>query len=348
MRNGFPSRIFWLGCCMMIDLILSSLPEDIFNHILVSYWKTTDLMNLDLALFKHHRKHHEELLGRLKQVLLTGGGGDPIHRATIKWLTLRGVHVAHMKLGHCIVVEDLLSIGPRFAKTTSIEFRDFLPFSVETVDDEEDEEEHMEQLRVQRLANIQTLSPYFSNIRSLSFTGTVAGMGNRTFVEITKYCTQLKELKLVQVRIMDESVVAILRDCRRLESLGLWACQGLSNVSLFAMAEYCRGLKHLEINMGSKLSDSGFQAVAERCREIQSLHLCLLRSVTDITIKSIIKTNRQLSSLLLNRCDALTDASIHALIRHCPQLKVCTLLDCKGISEIAILMLRQHLARLNF
>lgn len=331
---------------MMIDLILS-LPDDIFNHILVSYWKTTDLMNLDLALFKHHRKHHEDLLVRLKQVLLTGGRGDPIHRTNIKWMALRGVHIAHMRLGHCIMIEDLLSIGPRFAKTTSIEFRDFLPFSMETIDDEEDEEEHIEQVRIQRLASIQTLSPYFSNILSLSFSGTVAGMGNRTFVEITRYCTQLQVLKLVQIRIMDEGVVAILRNCRRLESLGLWACQGLSNVSLFAMAECCRELKHLEINLGSKLSDSGFQAVAERCGQIQSLQLCLLRSITDLTIKSIIKTNRQLSSLLLNRCDALTDASIHALIHNCPQLKVCTLLDCKGISEKAILMLRQHLSKLN-
>lgn len=327
----------------MIDLILS-LPDDIFNHILVSYWKTTDLMNLDSALFKNHRKHHEELLVRLKQVLLTGGSGDPIHRTTIEWLTLRGVHVAHMRLGHGIMVEDLLSNGPLFAKTTSIEFRDFLPFSVEIIDDDE---KHIEKVRTQRLASIQTLSLYFSNIRSLSFSGTVAGMGNRIFVEITRYCTQLQVLKLIQIRIMDESMVAILRNCRRLESLGLWACQGLSNVSLFAMAECCRGLKHLEINLGSKLSDSGFQAVAERCREIQSLQLCLLRSITDVTIKSIIKTNHQLSSLLLNRCDALTDASIHALIRNCPQLKVCTLLDCKGISENAILMLRRHLAKLT-
>jgi len=331
----------------MMDLILS-LPDDIFRHVLVTYWRIADLMNLDEALRQHHRKHHEELLARLKQVVVSGRG-DPIRRATIKWLSLRGVHVAHMRLEPYVIFEDLMSIGPRFGKTSSIVFGDFLSCQ-ESNNHNNDPlmgQVEMTQIKIQRALSIRALSPYFSNIRSLSLTGDLADMGNHIFVEIARNCTQLQVLKLVQIRIRDQDVVTILKNCRQLESLGLWACQGISNMSLYAMAEYSRGLKHLVINLGPKLSDPGFQALAERCREIQTLQLCMLRSVTDSTIKSIIKNNRQLSSLFLNRCDALTDASIQALIRSCPQLKACTLLDCKGISEKLILMLRQHLAKVN-
>ncbi|CAL9182903.1 unnamed protein product, partial [Musa hybrid cultivar] len=125
---------------------------------------------------------------------------------------------------------------------------------------------------------------------------------------------------------------------RKLRSISITCCNGLTDIALQAIAKGSPFLKHLFVRKSCYLSDSGLSAFAESAKELENLHVEDCNQITLIgVLGALSKCSPQLKSLSLVRCLGIKDTAFAPVqLPSCMSLRSLTIRDCPGVSSASL------------
>ncbi|XP_044001354.1 uncharacterized protein LOC122847619 [Aphidius gifuensis] len=180
-----------------------------------------------------------------------------------------------------------------------------------------------------------------------------------------KKLTELKNLECLMLgpgELHEESIIAILNNCKKLKRLEIFGCtivpsiNGNSFYSPSVLDEFSKlqSLEHLNLGYAENLNDSTITAIANNCKNLKSLDVKICLGLTEtalvaltnleklekldvsylriITDSFLIKL-KGIKKLRCNRCKKLTDVGIIQFIKNNPDLEM---IDISGIKHITI------------
>lgn len=175
---------------------------------------------------------------------------------------------------------------------------------------------------------------------------------------IAKNCRFLKSLDLQGSYIGNQGIIAIGQCCKQLEHLNLRFCEGLNDLGMVDFAQLCgKSLKSLGMAACQWITDRTLNAVASHCPSLESLSLdselfknegiiCVTKScsllkilrlqcinVTDEALLSVGYFCASLELLALYSFQRFTDRSFLAIGKGCKKLQQLTLSDCYFLSD---------------
>ncbi|KAF2400275.1 RNI-like protein [Trichodelitschia bisporula] len=124
--------------------------------------------------------------------------------------------------------------------------------------------------------------------------------------------------------------------CKRIERLTLTGCSRLSDLSVAKMIDGNRSLLALDVTSIDGVTDVTMRAVATNCFRLQGLNITNCRRIKDAALEEVARSCRHLKRLKLNGCIHLTEKSVIAFATHCRQLVEIDLHDCRSVEDDAI------------
>jgi Leucine Rich repeat len=130
------------------------------------------------------------------------------------------------------------------------------------------------------------------------------------------YCPKLRHVLMPEGCLSDESITALARGCRRLQSI-----------------------EHKNINRNKDISDIGITELAMHCNELQRISFFLCELISDEGVSHLAQNCPQLNDIVLGGTN-ITDVGVIALARNCSHIRRLDVTNCKkctslGITEIA-------------
>lgn len=135
--------------------------------------------------------------------------------------------------------------------------------------------------------------------------------------------------------ISNTGAVALVKKCKRLHTLDISYCTGVTDDLLIALGKYNSELVHLSISGNSKISDIGLIALTTICRKIKHLDLTSCLRLTDEGVKSILHCT-DIEYLNIRGVDQITDKSVQILSYFCHKLKFLDISNNYLVSKEAV------------
>lgn len=108
--------------------------------------------------------------------------------------------------------------------------------------------------------------------------------------------------------LTDASLFSIAKKCgRRLRSIKLIGCVGITNRGLISLAESCSELESISLRGCVAISNMAIQELARRCRNLFQIDLSGCTQVTDIAVQELALACPNIRMLFLQSCPQLGD-----------------------------------------
>lgn len=136
--------------------------------------------------------------------------------------------------------------------------------------------------------------------------------------------------------ISNSGAISLVKKCRKLHTLDISYCTGVTDELLIALGKYTRDLNHLSISGNSKITDTGLVALASQCRKLKHLDLTSCLRLTDAGIKSILNCE-DIEFLNIRGVDQVTDRPLQILSYFCRKLKFLDISNNYLVSKDAVI-----------
>ena len=95
---------------------------------------------------------------------------------------------------------------------------------------------------------------------------------------LAKHCPLLRNLRLDDLYVTNEELVAIATGCKHLKQLSLYTCQGVQDSGVRSLAECCPGLENLNLYRCNQITDLSLKYLSEKSSQLTCLDLsyCLM------------------------------------------------------------------------
>jgi len=147
-------------------------------------------------------------------------------------------------------------------------------------------------------AVLTEMAPALRNLNILSLNG-CAEVSDNSIVAIVNACTRLESLSLFSINISDLSMTAITSRCTALQSFSISGCERVTDAGA-SLIQNLRSLTSLYLNTRS-ISDASIVAISQGCRSIRALSLNDCVHVTTEGILAIAEANEDLISLSIDK-----------------------------------------------
>jgi F-box and leucine-rich repeat protein GRR1 len=104
-------------------------------------------------------------------------------------------------------------------------------------------------------------------------------------VQLSRHCSNLKKLELNSFLITDVGLVAMIKNCRKIEEIIIYECEDLTDESLFEISNYCPNLKSLTLQDCEKFTDEGLIYVKKFCQKLTCLNVSRCINITQRSVK---------------------------------------------------------------
>ena len=194
-----------------------------------------------------------------------------------------------------------------------------------------------------------------SSLRQISFRHCMVGAEN--ILSMTSGCAHLREICLHGCNgVTDLSIRALAENSPELISLDVGECDEITDNGLIAVADahsnittikaagrlYFSNLKIVNFSRCFRITDIGILAFVQNCRHLSEIDISYCRNITDIGVSAIAQHCSLLRNINLHRCKKITDISVAAMGQHCPNLMVLDISGCRMITDIGVSALAQH------
>eukprot|EP00899_Mesostigma_viride_P012134 jgi/Mesvir1/20921/Mv07992-RA.1 len=135
-----------------------------------------------------------------------------------------------------------------------------------------------------------------------------------------------------EVRVRDDALACVLRNCLKLEKLNLQLCQGLSDAGIAMTGESCKRLRELSLG-GCRgcFTPQGLAAMAPNLGALETLYAPSCDAVTDVSVVALAEHCPRLSFVEVYGC-GMGDPGIVALAKHC-SLVTLRVSECEGVTD---------------
>eukprot|EP00899_Mesostigma_viride_P025261 jgi/Mesvir1/591/Mv02032-RA.1 len=142
--------------------------------------------------------------------------------------------------------------------------------------------------------------------------------------------------------VADAVVTHLATHCRRIHTLSLLGCKGVSDAGLRAVAANCGGLTHLEVSsclLGfydcDLITDASVSAIAAGCQQLEHLDVGGNKSVSDASMMAVATHCPRLQHLNIRRT-CVSDAGVSAIARGCVGLRTLDVRGCRGVGDAGV------------
>ncbi|XP_044000959.1 uncharacterized protein LOC122847388 [Aphidius gifuensis] len=206
------------------------------------------------------------------------------------------------------------------------------------------------------------------NFQNLEYLGFYCNITPDLANTIVKYCKNLKHLRIHNPhRIMNDTALKKLTELENLECLLLVGDVKITEESIIAISNNCKKLKRLEMPhfiivpsiVGDPLSSPSVLDELSKLQYLEHLNLSIAKNIEDSTVIAITNNCKNLKSLDIGGCTAVTETALVALtnlenlqklnigfldisdsfIIKLKGLKKLNCLDCKKLTDAGIIQL---------
>ncbi|RCH84827.1 SCF ubiquitin ligase complex subunit [Rhizopus azygosporus] len=178
----------------------------------------------------------------------------------------------------------------------------------------------------------------------------------KDLIECTHVCRQWSYHALEQLWInlaplaslVNDTHIASLANCQRLERLTLANCFHITDVGLCNLIDVRTGigpeLVSIDLTDVLNVTDKTILKIAICCPRLQGLNLSMSRphfDITDVGIVALAQQCPELKRIKLNNCVTITEKSSIALALYCPYLVEVDLMNC-GVTDRTLQALFSH------
>ena len=147
----------------------------------------------------------------------------------------------------------------------------------------------------------------------------------------------VKRLNLSTMNVqVSDGTLQPFQNCKRIERLTLTGCQKLSDLSVAKMVDANRSLLALDVTALEGVTDVTMNAVASNCFRLQGLNITNCRKIGDESLINVARNCRHLKRLKFNECRQLTAKSIVEFAQNCRQLLEIDLHGCLQVEDDAV------------
>ncbi|KAJ3127756.1 hypothetical protein HK098_005873 [Nowakowskiella sp. JEL0407] len=100
-----------------------------------------------------------------------------------------------------------------------------------------------------------------------------SGIGGESLFSISKYCANLRMLFINGTRVTNQSIDAVVKNCKNLQKLGLRRCVNLSDDAVISVAENCDELHTLDLSESTRFTFKAVVKLGVGCTKLKVLDL---------------------------------------------------------------------------
>lgn len=284
--------------------------------------------------------------------------------ALMKIMLRAGAFVKNLNLRGCVQLRDQwLSLGTRM---TNQECRNLETFSIEGCKIERSSIHffllrnpkllHLNMPSMQQVSNatLKIVAAHCRNIELLNINW-CTNCDNRGLLKVVQSCPNLTDLRISEVRGLDDTELALeLYKRNNLERLIMAGCDSLTDDALEIMVQGVepkvdiltdrvivppRRWRHLDISECRQLTDRGVKALAHNVPFIEGLKLCKVSGLTDDGLLDVMSSMDRLTHLELEELENLTNEVLIRLAKS-PAAKTIEHLSisyCDQLGDIGVL-----------
>lgn len=165
-------------------------------------------------------------------------------------------------------------------------------------------------------------------------------IGSKGIAAVGAGCKKVKKLKLERINVSDEGLALLGEHCKALVKVklaNLKCCTEAGIMALFNGAGL-QQLRSLSIFACSGITDLSLEEVGKVCRYLKLCALSQCPMLTDEGLKAFLQFCPCLVSLQLERCNAITHTGLIAALTDCkPTLQMLGLSKCNGVQDQGLL-----------
>ena len=181
------------------------------------------------------------------------------------------------------------------------------------------------------------------NVLKLSLNDRVMGqltkLTNFGLIGLTGHCTRLQSLDISHSNITNCGVFAIALNTKcSLQSLDMYGCKNITDISVIQIAKHCPRLEQLDIRL-CKITDKSVIHIAINCSSLLTLKASGCKQITDASIRRIAKNCPRLLELDIGWCDKITNISISKIAKYCLGLQQLSIGHCYNVNDKSIIQI---------
>ncbi|OQR80914.1 hypothetical protein ACHHYP_17063 [Achlya hypogyna] len=163
---------------------------------------------------------------------------------------------------------------------------------------------------------------------------------------IAQHCNRLRELRLHDLAIDDETVAAcISANASTLRVVDLKGCHAITGACLRALEGTL--VDDVSLQGCHNVAMAELEAIAPACGQLKRLNLRFLHKVSDCVVATLVSHMPLLEDVNLRYCYKMTDAAVASLCDLAPKLRSLNLSQCWRITDAAIWRIAQSLSLLK-
>eukprot|EP00899_Mesostigma_viride_P025272 jgi/Mesvir1/592/Mv02033-RA.1 len=136
--------------------------------------------------------------------------------------------------------------------------------------------------------------------------------------------------------VADAVVTHLATHCRRIHTLSLLGCKGVTDAGLRAVAASCGGeLRYLDVSGCDLVTDASVSAIAAGCQQLEHLNVGGDESISDASMMAVAAHCPRLQHLNIRRT-CVSDAGVSAIARGCVGLRTLDVRGCEGVGDDSV------------
>ncbi|KAM9772857.1 F-box/LRR-repeat protein 15 isoform X3 [Syngnathus typhle] len=144
------------------------------------------------------------------------------------------------------------------------------------------------------------------------------------------------------VGLTRHSLGALSLTCLHLRHLAVARCEFVDGPSLRSLADHFGELRSLDLSGCSRLKDDSICYLAKKCVRLAFLSLAVNESITGEAVEEVAKNCRGLEHLDLSCCLRVRDHAIRTVAEYCPKLQSLKVKHCRHVTESSLELLRKR------
>ncbi|XP_061613072.1 F-box/LRR-repeat protein 15 isoform X1 [Phyllopteryx taeniolatus] len=149
------------------------------------------------------------------------------------------------------------------------------------------------------------------------------------------------------VGLTRRSLVAVSSNCVHLRRLAVARCDFVDGPLLCSLADRCGALRSLDLSGCCRLKDDAICYLAKKCARLTFLSLALNEKITDESVEEVAKNCRGLEHLDIRCCLRVRDRAIRyhifwTVAEYCPMLQSLKVRHCPDVTESSLKLLRKR------
>ncbi|KAK9768383.1 hypothetical protein K7432_001043 [Basidiobolus ranarum] len=177
---------------------------------------------------------------------------------------------------------------------------------------------------------VQKIALHSSRLRHLNLNN-VYILADSTIIDLVHRSSQLTYLSVASSSVSDSGILALAQNCRKLKSVNMSYCGGVTSRSVSALATQCSEIEQLSMAYCDNISDMGIVAIANSLPSIRNIDITCCPKISNISVQTLLEKCLVLENLKMAYCAHVTRAAVQDIPAELLELRS---FDISGMQDL--------------